>query len=383
MSKFSIREQFNDDRREELKRLSTLGLMLNHLILRHFRNYEHAEVSFSPSINIIHGDNGQGKSNLLEAIYLVSTGRSFRTSRLCDLIRSGSTYFYLEAHFTKDTLSQILKIFYDEKKRKVEYNNTLYTTLTSVLGILPGVLLSPDDHALISGSPTERRRFIDMLLAQMDPLYLHHLGRYFKALKQRNHLLRHKNSHSLTAWEQMMAPSAAYIMTKRNTALLDLKSPLHKWMDYLSLGKDTLDMTYASSIAFNPPEDLSQHLSTRWFQDRPKEMHIGTTLFGPHRDDLSIQISEKEAKTFSSEGQKRCGTTALRFAQWEQFYKLTQSMPLLSIDDFGIQLDPQRELLLYQNLNHFGQVFLTTPKVPSHTHSQLIYIEKGTILPSS
>ncbi len=360
-------------------------MQLQHLILRNFRNYEQAQATFSPSVNIVYGDNGQGKTNLLEAIYLISTGRSFRTRRLGDLIRAGAEYFYVEAHFIKDGTPQSLKVYYDEKTRRVQYNNTVHTNLTSLLGILPGVLLSPDDHSLISGSPTERRRFMDLHIAQMDPLYVYHLARYFRAMKQRNHLLRSRSDASLSAWEQAMAPSAAYIIEKRKASLSSLHEHLCQWMDHLSLGKDSLKTTYACSLNLRESQDtdLPGILLAQWQKSRPREMHLGSTLMGPHRDDLEIHISEKDAKNFSSEGQKRCGSTALRFAEWQRFYELIGAKPLLGIDDFGIQLDPERQKILHQKLTGFGQVFLTTPKGLSiDDSSHCIRVENGCIMTS-
>ena len=225
-------------------------MFLKRLLLRNFRNYAQAEVVFSPSVNLIQGDNGQGKTNLLEAIHLVSTGRSFRANSLSDLIRFGESFFYLEAEFQKEGVSQSLKIYYDENTRKVQYNQTVYPTLTSLLGILPSVLLSPDDLSLVSGNPAERRRFLDLHIAQTDPLYVHNLGRYFKAMKQRNHLLRSKSEAAIQAWEQMMAQSASYLVQKRKQAALSLKIPSSQWMEILSRRQDAIDIHYQSSLSF-------------------------------------------------------------------------------------------------------------------------------------
>ena len=338
-------------------------MWLQHLILRNFRNYEQAQASFGPFVNVIYGDNGQGKTNLLEAIHLVSTGRSFRTKRLSDLIRKGANYFYLEAHFVKDGISQSIKVFYNEQSRKVQCNNTVYNHFTSLLGALPSVLLSPEDHALMSGSPADRRKFIDLHIAQSDPLYVYHLSRYFRALKQRNHLLKSRSESTLGAWEAAMAPSAAYVIKKRKEAIFDLSSPINQWMESLSLGKDSLSTQYDSNCPSREAsgDNLSEFLLGQWEKNRKREIHLGSTLLGPHRDDLSMTISEKDAKNFSSEGQKRCGSAALRFAQWEQLFQWIETKPLLSIDDFGIQLDPERQKLLQRKLPGFGQVFLTTP----------------------
>lgn len=358
---------------------------LQRLLLRNFRNYKQAEAVFSPSINFIQGDNGHGKTNLLEAVHFVSTGRSFRTHALTDMIAFGEKFFYLEAEFHKESISQTLKIYYDENTRKVQYNETVYTTLNSLLGILPSILLSPDDLSLISGNPAERRRFLDLHIAQTDPLYVHHLGRYFKAMKQRNHLLRQESELTIEAWEQTMAHSASYLVQKRIQAADALKDPSSRWMEVLSRGQETIDVVYQSSLSL--PSDCSriaQHFQHSWQKIRQREMYLGATSIGPHRDDLTIHLAEKPAKIFSSEGQKRSCISALRFAQWEQMFKTLGYPPILGIDDFGIQLDKQRRVQLKNHLNQFKQVFLTSPvhlheRFADHLPHQILTVETGTI----
>lgn len=359
-------------------------MFLKRLLLRNFRNYAEAEAVFSPSVNLIQGANGQGKTNLLEAIHLVSTGRSFRASSLSDLIGFGQSFFYLEAEFQKEGVVQSLKIYYDETTRKVQYNQTVYPTLTSLLGILPSVLLSPDDLSLVSGTPAERRRFLDIHIAQTDPLYIHHLGRYFKAMKQRNHLLRSKSEAAIQAWEQMMAHSASYLVQKRKQALTALKAPSERWMGILSCNRDAIDIHYQSSLSLPKDESgLAAHFQHVWQKMRPKELHIGSTLVGPHRDDLLIHLADKPAKTFSSEGQKRSCISSLRFAQWEQMADALGHPPMLGIDDFGIQLDKERQSQLKTHLPQFKQVFLTSP-FPLNENFEggpphVLTIEKGKI----
>jgi DNA replication and repair protein RecF len=361
-------------------------MFLKRLLLRNFRNYKHTEAVFSPSINLIQGGNGQGKTNLLEAIHLVSTGRSFRTHSLTDLISFGQSFFYLEAEFYKEGMTQNLKIYYDENARKVQYNGSIYTTLNCLLGILPSVFLSPDDLALVRGNPAERRRFLDLHIAQTDPLYVHHLGRYFKAMKQRNYLLRLKSDSAIQAWEQMMAQSASYLVQKRKAAVSTLKVPSSQWMKILSRGQDLIDMSYQSSLS-SPQDnhDAALHFQQTWHKMRPKEMHIGTTLVGPHRDDLLIHLAEKSAKVFSSEGQKRSCISSLRFAEWEQMSEILGYRPILGIDDFGIQLDKERQIQLKSHLSKFNQVFLTSPvqlqdPFAENLSFQVLTIEKGGIL---
>jgi DNA replication and repair protein RecF len=356
-------------------------MYLTRLILRNFRNYAQLDLSFSPEVNLIIGGNGQGKTNLLEAIYLVSTGRSFRTRRLSDLVQTGARFFYVEAHFIKDGITQSLKIYYDELSRKVQYNNTAYTTFTSLLGILPNVLLCPDDHSLISGTPADRRRFLDLHIAQIDPLYIHHLGRYFRAMKQRNHLLRLRNETTLSAWEEAMAQSGSYLIQKRIEIIQVLQPLISQWMEKLSLGKDALSVDYHSPFHLknlNAPF-ISSSLMAQWHKNRHKEFHLGSTFTGPHRDDLTIEISERQAKHFSSEGQKRCTAAALRLAEWQHFKQAVGSPPLMGIDDFGIQLDSERQSLLHEQMSHLGQVFLTSP-VPLETPHQTMTVHAGSII---
>jgi DNA replication and repair protein RecF len=364
-------------------------MFLKRLLLRNFRNYKYAEVAFSPWINLIQGENGQGKTNLLEAIHFVSTGRSFRTHSLSDLISFGQDFFYLEAEFYKENVTQTLKVYYDENTRKVQYNETVYASLNCLLGILPSVLLSPDDLSLVSGNPAERRRFLDLHIAQIDPLYVHHLGRYFKAMKQRNHLLRSKSESAIQAWEQMMAQSATYLVQKRQQTTAALKTPSSHWMEILSRKQDSLKINYQSSLSLPLDHyDMALHFQQVWHKMRPKEMHIGATLVGPHRDDLIIHLTDKPAKIFSSEGQKRSCISSLRFSEWEQMSEILGYAPILGIDDFEIQLDKERRGQLKDHLSRFKQVFLTSPiqlqdRFSENPLLQVLTIEKGEIIETS
>jgi DNA replication and repair protein RecF len=353
------------------------------LKLQNFRNYKNAEFSFSPQINVFWGNNGQGKTNLLEAIHVLSTGRSFRTHRLQDMVLQGETYFYIEAQFIKDDIVQSLKIYYDNSARKVIYNETVYPHFSSLLGILPSVLLSPDDLVLINGSPAERRRFLDLHIAQIDPLYLFYLSRYYKAMKQRNELLRRQSSETLNAWEQVMAPAASYLMAKRKQATELLQESCSQWMKLFSQGED-LDLSYNFFLQDVKEEEFQSKLSAHWQNTRHKEMQYGTTTTGPHRDDISILHCGKEARHFSSEGQKRSCIASLRFAQWEHMKKWTEASPLLAIDDFGIQLDAERQNQLKEQIAHFGQVFLTSPHpiapITGNTAFQAFHVQQGQII---
>lgn len=325
------------------------------LRLYNFRNYKEATVTFSSGINLIEGANAQGKTNLLEAIYLLSTGKSFRTPNLSDLIRHGENYFYLEAIFEKDSVEQALKVAYDGSKRRLEINTTTYDTFLPLLGLLPTVLFAPEDGAIVTGVPADRRRFLDLHLTQTDTLYLQHLCRYIRAMKQRNALLRAQSEEGIEAWEQIMVVSAEYIMTKRREAIDLLNPHVNTHMNKFSSSRDALHITYA------PSYHAEETLTDLYKKLRPKELILGSTSIGPHRDNMTIHINEQPAKTFSSEGQKRCSIAALRFAQWHRFHETAASPPLLCIDDFGVHLDEERRSFLHEQTATLGQVFLTSP----------------------
>ncbi len=326
-------------------------MLLKSLYLKNFRSYREAEFSFSKGINLIHGKNGEGKTNLLEAIYLFSTGRSFRQAKFQDLIQHNQTYFYIEAEFEKDQVHQTLKIGFDKNKRKITYNRTELPSLSHLLGILPSVLYSPSDISLVSGTPTERRRFLNIQIAQTDPLYIHHLRCYHKAMKQRNHLLKNRQTTSIESWEAQMAHSAVYLIEKRQDRLKSLHDVA------LNYQEEPLAIKYRPSLSSNVAEEIAG----AYKQHREKELMYGSSLIGPHRDDFLLMSDQKAAKTFSSEGQKRSLISAIKFSEYHLLKSLTGQSPLLGIDDFGLHLDPIRMSQKHLMLKEFSQVFLTSP----------------------
>lgn len=327
---------------------------------------------FAPGINVIQGANGQGKTNLLEAIYLLSTGRSFRTAFLNDLIRHDTPGFFIEAEFERDGIEQILRISFDGQTRKVQHNATNYSNFANLLGLLPSVLFAPHDVNLISGAPADRRRFINLHIAQSDPLYVHHLLRFGKALKQRNCLLKAGSKQGIDIWEAEMALSALVLVQKRKHAVESLHSKLTPLAKALSLDADSFELNYHPSIATD--------FVNQWASHRGKELILGATQRGPHRDDLNIILSGKNAKSYSSEGQKHSCLAALRFAEWEALQERFDDKPLLGIDDFGVHLDAGRFATLTDRLGSFGQVFLTTPQGANIQSDCAITIKEGACL---
>lgn len=337
-------------------------MYLKSLYLRNFRNYSDAAITFSPRINVITGENAKGKTSILEAIYLLSTGRSFRTLHLSDMIQHGKTFFFVKAELIKDGMTQSLILHFDGKSKKFQYNSNLYLSFNNLLGILPSVLHEPSDIQLITGSPATRRRFMNIHIAQHDPLYVHHLVRFFKSMKQRNFLLKSKNISAIDCWESEMAASGAYLTSQRSQMLEELKKNLNDYSTHLSGENDNIDIQFISSIKLHTHlKQLKESYAEELRKNRSRELSLGNSIIGPHRDDFLITINQTSAKTFASEGQKRSSIAALRFSEWDHLCSIAEEAAIMSIDDLGVQLDDVRQMLMQKSLNKFLQVFITTP----------------------
>ena len=312
--------------------------------LQFFRNYTQQEFCFVPGINPIVGPNGIGKSSLLEALSILSIGRSFRTHKLCDTIHSTADQFILQANFTQDSVEQTISYQYSPKQKRICHNQTPYATHTPLLGLLPSIVLSSHDQYLIEGSPQERRRFLNIHLAQHDPQYTLHLTRYTQALRQRNCLLKQRITRGIEAWESVMAESARYLQKQRSCCIRTLSETLPK--EYEKLTGTQLEVPSLSYTPSLPDYD----------EQRQKDLEYQYTRYGPHRDDWMLYLNEGPAKVLASEGQKQCLIYALRFTQCRMI-----EQAFLAIDDFAAHLDRGRQERLLEQLQTFGQVFLTTP----------------------
>lgn len=337
-------------------------MYLRSLYLKHFRHYQETLFEFSPSFNLICGPNAKGKTTVLEAIHYLMLGRSFRPGLHQDLIHIGQSSFYLEAIFCKHAVDQKLRLYVDTKTRKILHNHTPLSQASHLLGLIQGVVMTPDDIHLIKGSPTLRRQFLDIQLAQVNPLYVHYLARYTKAMRHRNQLLKQKSLRSIESWEHEMAQAASYLVMQRRRWIHTLQ--IHSQAFYHSLTGETENLTLeycsgASSSCQTEAEMKEFHL-LQLNKNRPREIHIGHTLVGPHKDDIGIKIGGQDARFFASEGQQRSCVAALRIGEWHCLQQIAEDIPLFMIDDVGMSLDDKRRERLLDQLASLGQVFLTT-----------------------
>jgi DNA replication and repair protein RecF len=332
-------------------------MLVKKLTLCNFRNFLNETIEFAPKINLFSGKNAQGKTNLLESLFFIATGRSFKTPHLAEAIHYGKDYFCLEVEIEKNSITEKIQIFYNEQEKRILHNGNVFTFFSHLLGIMPMVLFSFEDHTLFSGSPEDRRRFLNLHLAQMDPLYIYHFNRFNKAIKNRNALLR-KDIHasSLDVWEEQMAKSAEYIYQKRKKLILEMEN-YFSFLQKENASNEIIRLVYKPSFLFE-----GQSYCGSLKKMRSKEQIIGHTLLGPHRDDCEIFLNNQNAKNFASEGQKRSCLLMLKLAEYLHLKDHLQMHPLFALDDIALHLDETREKKFQDFFSHLNQVIVTTPR---------------------
>lgn len=338
-------------------------MYLNKIKLVQFRVYAGASFQFSQGVNLIVGPNALGKTSLLEAIYLLIAAKSFRTHRNGEMIAFGSNGFSIEGSFEKEGVNQSLRLYSNGKEKGAVYNSTRFGNWTPVVGLINGAVLTPDDAMLIKGAPQLRRQYLDTLIAQSDPAYIHHLERYQRALEQRNALLRTMRPKTLDTWEHEMAHSGAYVIGSRATAVEKISLLLKDIHYELSGEKETIALQYKNSTyeaAGALKSDIKSTFLSELLKHRPRELEVGFSLVGPHKDDVDILIDRKDVRSYASEGQQRTCVGSLKLAEWHFLKNSVGAPPLMLIDDLGISLDKCRQKRLLDMLKGLGQVFLTS-----------------------
>jgi len=329
---------------------------LAHLRLRDFRNYARLDVDFAPGFHVLLGDNAQGKTNILEAIYLMATLRSFRGVGGAQMIRHGAKGYFVGGKITGQGEREI-KMYWSSRERNLALDGQPVKRLADYFGALRTVVFCTEDLQLVKGTARARRRFLDLLLAQTQPGYLPLLQRYMHCVRARNALLKQRlpDEAALDSFSQELVKLGDEIIRARRE-LIPKFSPLAR-LAYRRVSNDAeeLRIDYLPSVK----NDFAVELG----QSRARERSFRATLVGPHRDDLLLLQNEKSAAQFGSEGQKRTLAIALKMAQAEFLAGRHGSPPILLIDDVMGELDVKRRSgllpLLEQARRSSGQVFMT------------------------
>ena len=357
------------------------AMHLAHLRLRDFRNYARLDADFAPGFHLLLGDNAQGKTNILEAVYLIATLRSFRGVGGAQMVRHGQKGYFVGGkiigHGEHDT-----KMFWSARERSLTLDAQPVRKLTDYLGVLRTVVFCTEDLQLVKGVARARRRFLDLLLSQTFPAYLPLLQRYARALRSRNALLKHPGSDpvALEGFTQELVKAGVEIIRLRRELIPGL-TPLAR-LAYSRISSD------AEELRLDYQPSVKQDFAVELAQSRPRETAYRLTLIGPHRDDLQLLLNDRSVAQFGSEGQKRTLAIALKLAQAEYLTSLHGSPPVLLIDDIMGELDTRRRsgfLPLLERAEHAqGQVFMTAtaenwPQEPGRS-LQRWRVKEGTLL---
>ncbi len=339
-------------------------MILTSLTLDNFKNIEHADMLLSPKINCLLGDNGMGKSNLLDAIYFLSICRSMTGAPDAMLIKRGEDWAMLHAKYlrhasTESPMDDEVHIGMQRGRRKsIKRGGKAYAKLSEHIGQFPLVLVSPADMDLVNGSSEERRRFMDIVISQTDARYLDAVIRYERALEQRNKLLRDEASDPglYAAIEMQMEAAAEYICHRRRQWTESLSQIFKPHYAAIAGSNEIATLEYSGHMA-KPGTNLCDILNER----RARDAALHYTSAGPHRDDIEMMLDEMPVRRTASQGQAKTYTLALRLAQYEFLKQATGISPLLLLDDIFDKLDASRVERIMSVVAHpsFGQIFIT------------------------
>jgi len=335
--------------------------MLKHLELTNFRNYEKVAFDFAKTTILI-GPNGVGKTNIIEAIYLISTGRSWKTNRDNELIRWGNDFMKILVWLEEDKEEVLEMVMQKETsevpQRKSVKINDVKKRLAEFLGLMPAVLFSPEEIRLVDGSPVHRRRFLDILLCEMGKKYLLALLDLAKIIKSRNKLLflikiGKAETKELAFWDEKLITLGSFVIKKRQKVISYLNQNLSETYQKISGAGESLEIKYKMTVA---PEDYEKTL----IANRDREIENTATLFGPHRDDFTFYLDGKDITTFGSRGEFRSAVLALNIAELNYFTEEGKTRPILLLDDIFSELDEQRRMHLSKIVQDCQTIITTT-----------------------
>lgn len=332
-------------------------MLIKKLELNRFRNYESQILEFDDGINIIYGNNGEGKTNIVEAIYLMSLGRSFRTSRDKEMINLNAEMSYIKS--LVESSGREFKIEYridKTAKKAIKINSLPIEKLTELLGIVNVVIFSPEDLKLVKEGPKERRAFIDREISQIRPKYYQLLHSYHKNLIQRNNLLKDFDIDKilLDVYDSNLSEIGYKIIEYREEFLREIAEIASDNHYKISSGKENLEINYEKNISVKSKEDYYSIMKDSQNKDILKK----TTSFGIHKDDIDIKINGIDLRSYGSQGQKRSAAISLKLSEIELIYRLKGEYPIVLLDDIFSELDPMRQNMLLDTFKK-TQTFVT------------------------
>ena len=368
-------------------------MKIRRVSLKNYRNYADETVEFSPGINVFLGQNAQGKTNILEAVYYAALGRSHRTSADAELIRWEEGEARLSVDFLRRDAENRLEFKFLRDKRRQMTRNGAAIRMKDLIGALNVVLFSPEDLFLIKGAPAGRRRFLDMEISQVDPAYFYDLAVYTRLLSQRNSLLKSirdglASENELPLWDIQLVPRAVSVVKKRIKAVQQLDVLASETQKELSGGSERLALRYEihgaeEESAASMTNDLDSWYNKKMAESTKLDILRGVTRFGPHRDDLAFFVNDVDLRAYGSQGQQRTGVLALKLAELAFFREETGEYPALLLDDVMSELDRERreQLLTFIRGEDMQALITATDEVyfPPEDFGTIFRVEHGTV----
>ena len=329
--------------------------------IKDFRNYENQEINLNKNINIFYGENAQGKTNIVEAIFLFSIGKSFRTNKDSELIKFGKEISNLEIDFEKEDRSGNIKIFIGNKKN-ILVNDIKIKKLSELFGNIHSVIFTPDDINILKGGPQNRRKFLDIMISQLRPNYLHTYNLYLKTLEERNNYLKKlkiekKEEDILEIWEEQLVNYAKIISNYRNEFIEKIKNKIENIHNIITEKKENIKIEYISDC-------LNEEKYKKILKGTRKiDIIKGFTTKGIHRDDFIIYINDKPVNIYGSQGQHRTAMLSLKMSELEVIKEEINEKPILLLDDFMSELDEKRRNNFIENIKDTQVIITCTDKL--------------------
>ncbi len=333
-------------------------MVVKELSLKNYRNYEELDIELSDRINVFYGNNAQGKTNILESLYVCSTTKSHRGAKDKELIRFGEEEAHIRTTVAKRGIDHRIDMHLKKNRAKgVAIDGNVIKKASELLDFSNIVIFSPEDLAMIKRGPSERRKFIDMQLCQLDRVYLNDLFNYGKAVDQRNALLKNmyygSNTDTLDEWDEMLINYGLKIIRTRRNFISRMNKEIKTIHEKLSNGLEEIELIYE-------PETDDKDLRDELRRKRETDIRFKTTSVGPHRDDIRVNLSGIDARRFGSQGQQRTSALSMKLAGIEIIKKEKNDAPVLLLDDVLSELDSYRKSCLFENIKNIQTLITCT-----------------------
>ena len=359
-------------------------MILRSLELRNYRNYDNQKITFGDKMNVLIGKNAQGKTNILESVFLCAIGKSPRTNKEKDLIKWNSTFAKVTAEVVRKDGQKKLEIFmFSDQNKTIKINGLPIKRMGELMGNFNAVYFSPDELKLVKDSPDQRRKFMDIDLCQFDKNYFYNLNKYNQVLNQRNKLLKTTKSEAILKdtiyiWNDQLATLGAKLILDRMSLIEKLKIYCNKAHHYLTDDAESLSLSYIGMTGSNEQE-IKEKLMSGYEESLDKDMMVGFTTVGPHRDDIKITVNDIDVRKFGSQGQQRTVALSLKLGELDLCKEKLGEYPVLLLDDVLSELDYGRQSKLLERVKDI-QTIITCTEFDFRYSSDRFKVENGKIV---